>query len=400
MDVHKLRQDFPILDTGVIYLDNAASSLTPEPVLDKMAEFYHQYRANVDRGVHKLAQRASEEYEKARIKVSNFLNTRSDEEIIMTKNTSEGINIVANGLKWRKGDRIVTTSIEHHSNFIVWLRIKEKYGVDLEVIRPSKEGLFDLVDFEKAIDKRTRLVAMTHASNVLGVVTPVEDVAKIAHERRTLMLVDGAQSVPHISVDVQRIGCNFLAFSGHKMCGPTGSGGLYIRRENLEDVEPLCIGGGTIEDVGLDYYRLVKGPKRFEAGTSSVAEAIGLGAAVDYLSHVGMEEIEEHERRLTERLWKGLLEIPRVEVYGPQPKHRIGVVSFNLGNLNPHDVALALDVAANIMVRSGAHCALPLMKTLLHRPGGTVRASTYLYNTEEEVDKFLSVVAELSSSMT
>lgn len=400
MNVHGLRKDFPILNSGIAYLDNAASSLTPDPVLDKMMEYYHEYRANVERGVHRLGQRAGVEYEKSRIKASNFINTKSSDEVIMTKNTSEGINMVASGLKWRRGDRIVTTSLEHHSNFIVWLRAKERYGVDLEVVKPNKEGIFNLADFEEAIDGRTRLVTMTHVSNVLGGITPVEEVAKIAHEHGALMLVDGAQSVPHMRVDVQRLGCDFLAFSGHKMCGPTGSGVLYIRREVQEDVEPLCIGGGTIEDVGLDYYRLVEGPKRFEAGTPAIAEVIGLGVAIDYLRQIGMDVIEEHEKRLTTKLWKGLTAIPRVEVYGPPPEDRVGIVSFNLGSLNPHDVALALDVAANIMVRSGYHCALPLMKDLLQRPSGTVRASTYFYNMEEEVDKLLSVMAELSSSIT
>ncbi|MDQ1280739.1 MAG: cysteine desulfurase / selenocysteine lyase [Thermoproteota archaeon] len=399
MNVKWTRRDFPILETGVAYMDNAASSLTPEPVLSKMMEFYHEYRSNVERGVHRLEQRAGEEYEKSRIKISNFINTKSSDEVIMTKNTSEGINLVASGLKWHRGDKIVTTSLEHHSNFIVWLRVKERYGIDLQVIKPSKEGKFSLSDFEEAVDEKTRLVAMSHVSNVFGGISPVKEVAELAHEHGALMLVDGAQSVPHMSVDVQKLGCDFLAFSGHKMCGPTGSGVLFIRKETQEEVEPLCIGGGTVDDVGLDYYRLVEGPKRFEAGTPAIAEVIGLGAAIDYLGQIGMRTIEEYERQLTIKLWSGLSEIPRIEVYGPSSEDRVGIVSFNLGSLSSHDVAIALDIASNVMVRSGYHCAIPLMKDLLRVPGGVVRASMYFYNTKKEVDRLLSVMAELSSSM-
>jgi len=399
MSVKKIRRDFPILDTGIIYLDSAASSLTPEPVLDKMLEFYHEYRANVERGVHQLSQKASEEYEKARIKVSDFINVKPDE-VVMTKNTSEGINTIASGLKWCKGDRVVTTNIEHHSNFIVWLRLKERYGIDVEVVKANKEGLFNLSDFERAIDDRTRLVAVTHASNVLGTITPVNEVRKIAHEHGALILIDAAQSIPHMKVDVQKINCDFLAFSGHKMCGPTGIGVLYIQEDLLEEVEPLCIGGGTIKDVGLDYYHLTKGPQRFEAGTPPIAEAIGLGAAVNYLSNIGMEKIREHDVKLIGKIYEEMLRIPNVTIYGPEPKCRVGILSFNIEELSPHDVALALDVTAKIMVRSGAHCTLPLMKDLIHRPSGTVRASTYIYNTSEEIDKLLEVISKLTRPMT
>lgn len=399
MDVDRIRRDFPILGTGIIYFDSAASSLTPNPVLDKMMEFYCEYRSNVERGVYSLSQRASEEYEKARIKVSGFINAASEREVIFTKNTTEGINTVAAGLRWRKGDKIVTTIIEHHSNFIAWLRVKERYGVDIEVVKPGKEGLFDLDDFEKAIDDRTRLVAVTHVSNVLGVVMPVEEITEIAHKHGALMLVDGAQSVPHIKTDVNRIGCDFLAFSGHKMCGPTGIGVLYMREELFEEVEPLSIGGGSIKDVDVNYYVLAKGSKRFEGGTPPIAEAIGLGAAVDYLNSIGMDEVRKHDARIVGKMYEELVDIPKVAVYGPEPEHRVGILSFNVGELSPHDVALALEASAKIMVRSGAHCTLPLMREVICHPSGTVRASTYLYNTEEEANKLVKVVSELSASL-
>ena len=402
LDVQRIRQDFPLLNSGIIYFDNAATSLTPEPVLNKMLEFYHNYRANIERGVHRLSQKASEEYEKAHLKIAEFINARSETEIITTKNTTEGINIVANGLNWKRGQKIVTTLIEHHSNFIVWLRLKQRYGVDLEIVRPNKGGVFDISDFEKAIDDKTCLVAMTHVSNILGVITPVREVAQIAHEHGAQMLVDAAQSIPHLKVDVQKIGCDYLAFSGHKMLGPTGVGILYAREELHEDIEPTAIGGGTIEDVGLDYYRLNESPQRFEAGTPPIAEIIGLGKATDYLREIGMGSIKRHEEELTKRMYHGLREIPQVEIYGPEnsenSEKRIGIVSFNVQDQNPHNVALALDISGNIMVRSGHHCTIPLMKIFLNRPRGSVRASTYLYNTKEEVDVLVSAVEEISKS--
>ncbi len=400
LDVKKIRRDFPILDSGIVYLDNAASSLTPEPVVQKMLEFYHSYRANVERAIHRFSQRASEEYEKARAKVADFINAESETEIILTSNATEAINLVANGLTWKKGDKIVTSLIEHHSNFIVWLRLKKRYGVNVEIVRPNREGLFDIADFEEAIDDKTRLVALTQVSNVLGVKTPVEEVAKIAHDHDAHLLVDGAQSVPHLKVDVKRVGCEYLAFSGHKMLGPTGVGVLYARKELLDNLEPSSIGGGTIADVDVDRYKLAESPTKFEAGTPAVAEAIGLGAAVEYLREVKLENIEVHERNLVKKMYQGLADIPSVEVYGPKRvEHRTGIVSFNVGDLNPHDVALALDVSADILVRSGHHCCLPLNKELLKRPEGTVRASVYLYNTEAEVEKLVSAVDEIAGSL-
>jgi cysteine desulfurase/selenocysteine lyase len=402
LNTEKIRQDFPILKKGIIYFDSTSSSLTPEPVLQKMLEFYHDYRANVGRGVHRLSQKASEEYEKARSKVADFLNAKSENEIVMTKNTTEGINIVANGLEWRKGDRIVTSLLEHHSNFIVWLRLKKRYGVNVEVVKPKQpvaNGILDPADFEKAIDDRTRLVAVTHVSNVLGTISPVDQIAKIAHEHDALMLIDAAQSVPHMKVDVQKIGCDFFAFSGHKMCGPTGSGALFIKNDVMDQVEPLSIGGGVIEDVELDDYMLNNTSKRFEAGTPPIAETIGLGAAVDYLQKIGMDNIEKHEKQFAKLMYEKLCQIPRVEVYGPKPERKISILAFNIGDLNSHDVALALDVSANIMTRSGHHCALPLIKEIVKKQS-LVRASTYFYNTQEEVDKLAAAVREIAETLT
>jgi cysteine desulfurase/selenocysteine lyase len=399
MDIERIRRDFPILDSGIVYFDNAASSLTPEPVLEKMLEYYRQYRANIERGVHRLSQRASAEYEAAREKVGTLINAAHSDEVIITKNTTEGINMVASGLAWAPGDRVVVTLLEHHSNYIVWLRLREKYGVNIRYVRPDQDGLLNPEDFENAIDDRTKIVALTQVSNVFGTIVPVKEVAALAHRHGAIILVDGAQSVPHMKVDVQDLACDFLAFSGHKMCGPTGVGALYMRKGLEDRVEPPAIGGGTIKDVGLEYYALSKSPERFEAGTPPIAEAIGLGRAADYLRQIGMDQIRDHEERLVARMYEDLSTIPKVTVYGPEPEYRTGIVSFNIGDLNPHDVALALDVSANIMVRSGHHCAYPVMKEVIHAPSGSVRASLYLYNTEREVDLFINTVREIASSL-
>jgi len=400
LDVEKIRRDFPILQTGVIYMDSAASSLTPEPVLEKMMEFYHRYRANVDRGIHQLSQKASEEYELAHRKAAQFINAKSEEEIVITRNTTEGLNIVANGLKWKKGDKVVTTLMDHHSNFIIWQRVRQRHGVKLEAIKPDGQGLFDLADFERAIDDSTRVVAVPHVSNALGTIVPIREISEIAARRGALTVIDGAQSVPHMKVDVREIGCDFLAFSGHKMCGPTGSGALYMKREVATEVEPTFIGGGTIQDVSTDEFKLTSGWHRFEAGTPAIAEGIGLGGAVDYLTQLGMENVRAHELELGKELYEGLRQIPKVRVYGPaDSRNRVALVSFNVGDLNPHDVALALDVSRKIMIRSGHHCALPTMKEVIHSDG-TARASLYIYNTADEVEVFLSTVEEIARSLT
>ena len=396
-DVEAVRRDFPILEKGVVYLDNAASSLTPEQVVLKEMEFYREYRANVERGVHRLSQRASEEYELAHGIVADFIGAPSAENVAMMRNTTEGLNLVANALDWRRGEKIVTTVIEHHSNFITWLRVARRHGCGFEVVMPDQEGHFDMADFEGAIDDSTRLVAVTHVSNVLGCIVPVREVASIAHEHGAILVVDGAQGVPHLKTDVADSGVDFLAFSGHKMLGPTGSGGLYISEEELYRTEPLCIGGGTISDVSIDGYELAEPPLRFEAGTPAIAQVIGLGEACRYLERLGMDAVESWDTRLAKRLVEGLQEIDGVRVYGPSdPNERVGIVSFTVGDMNPHDVALSLDAEYDIAVRSGHHCALPLMKELFGLPEGTARASTYIYNTPEEIERLLGAVEDIA----
>ncbi len=397
--VDRIRKDFPILDTGIIYLDNAASSLTPEPVIERMLSFYREYRANVERGVHRLSQRATHEMEEARREIQRFISASAREEIIFTKNATEGINAVARGLRWKRGDHIVTTLIEHHSNFIPWQRLAQDCGVRLVLVRASREGEISLDDFERAVSDQTKLVAVTHVSNVLGCVLPVKEVVRIAHEHGALVLVDGAQSVPHMPVSVRKLGCDFLVFSGHKMLGPTGVGVLYARADALAELDPLAIGGGTIDEVSSKGYKLAKPPEGFEAGTPPIAETIGLAEAVRYLRTHGMTAIAAHERKLTRELYDGLSSIERVEIYGPPPSKRTGIVAFNVEGLGPHDVAATLDNAAKIMVRSGHHCAMPLHREVLNRPQGSVRASVYLYNKKEEIERLISVVEEISRSL-
>jgi cysteine desulfurase/selenocysteine lyase len=393
MNFAEIKTDFPILN-DIIYMDSASTSLTPEPVLNAVSKYYKEYNANVGRGVHRLSQVASQKYKDVHRKIADFIGA-NEEEVIFTKNTTEAINTVASGLKWKRGDKVVTTLLEHHSNFLPWLRLKS-LGVELDIVKPDKNGKFNVSAFEEVIDHKTRLVAVTHVSNVLGTITPIEEISAICEKKNALLLVDGAQSIPHIHVDVRNLGCNFLCFSGHKMLGPTGTGILWMKEDFLDRLEPLNFGGGMIDDVSLNGYELTKGYERFEGGTPNIAGVIGFGRAIDYLKKIGIDKIKDHEAKLTERLLEGLLEIRRVEIYGSlNSKERVGLVSFNIKDLNPHDVALMLDEASNIMVRSGHLCCMPLMKYFGLKEGA-VRVSLYLYNTEEEVDIFLETVKEIA----
>jgi cysteine desulfurase/selenocysteine lyase len=393
MNFAEIKTDFPILN-DIIYMDSASTSLTPEPVLNAVSKYYKEYNANVGRGVHRLSQVASQKYKDVHRKIADFIGA-NEEEVIFTKNTTEAINTVASGLKWKRGDKVVTTLLEHHSNFLPWLRLKS-LGVELDIVKPDKNGKFNVSAFEEVIDDKTRLVAVTHVSNVLGTITPIEEISAICEKKNALLLVDGAQSIPHIHVDVRNLGCNFLCFSGHKMLGPTGTGILWMKEDFLDRLEPLNFGGGMIDDVSLNGYELTKGYERFEGGTPNIAGVIGFGRAIDYLKKIGIDKIKDHEAKLTERLLEGLLEIRRVEIYGSlNSKERVGLVSFNIKDLNPHDVALMLDEASNIMVRSGHLCCMPLMKYFGLKEGA-VRVSLYLYNTEEEVDIFLETVKEIA----
>ncbi|ASJ08697.1 cysteine desulfurase [Thermococcus siculi] len=391
-----VRKDIP-LTSEVIYFDNTATSLTPKPVIDAMDEYYLRYRANVHRGIHRLSQMATHKYEESRKVVADFLNAKF-EEIVFTKNTSESLNLAALGLEhlFKPGDKIVTTPYEHHSDLLPWQRLARKKGLKLEFIEGDDEGNLDLNDAERKI-KGAKLVAVQHVSNALGVIHEVEELGKMAKEEGAIFVVDAAQSAGHMEVDVKKLHADFLGLSGHKgPMGPTGIGVLYVNEEFFETFEPPLIGGGTIEDVSLDSYKLTEPPERFEAGTPNIGGAIGLAAGIKYIERIGIDRIERQEHRLVKRITEGLDEL-EVPWYGPRNlKKHAGVVSFNVPTLHPHDVAAILD-EHSIMVRSGHHCALPVMKKL--GINGTVRASFHVYNSVEEVDTFLGVMEEIVKNL-
>ena len=389
-DVEAIRRDFPILG-DLIYLDNAATSFSPEPVIAAMVEFEHRYRANVGRGIHRLTGIASQRYWHAHEKVADFIGGK-DGVVVFTRNTTESVNMVAQGLPWKAGDRVITTILEHHSNLLPWRRLARQ-GVATDIIGIGPDYQPDLAALKRAITDTTRLVAVTQASNVLGVVTPVQEIAKICHDHGVLLLVDGAQAVPHMPVNVEQTGCDFYCFSGHKMSGPTGTGVLWMKEACIE---PAMLGGGMIETVTADGYTLSPGYQQYEAGTPNIAGGIGLGAAVSYLQAIGMERIHRYEEGLTDRLIAALSKNNRIHVYAPpDPAHRIGVVSFTVDGFHPHEVALQLDEAADIMVRSGHHCCQPLVESL-GLPDGTVRASLAYYNTRQEIDLLAATLDEIT----
>lgn len=395
MDIQAVRSLFPILDQEVnghplVYLDSAATSQKPQPVIDAITRYYKTYNSNVHRGVHTLGTKATEAYEAAREKVRKFINAESVEEIIFTRGTTTAINTVASsyGRAFLKPeDEIVLTCMEHHSNLIPWQQAAKFTGARLKYIPLQADGTIDLEDVKATITERTKIVAITHVSNVLGTVNPIKEIAAIAHRHGAVVVVDGAQSTPHKKVDVRDLDCDFYAFSGHKMCGPTGIGVLYGKRRWLEQMEPVEFGGEMIDTVGLYESTWKELPWKFEGGTPIIADAIGLGAAIDFLEEVGLEEIERHERALIRYTMEQLETIEGLEWYGPKdPDRRGGVIAFNLSGVHAHDVATVLD-AYGIAIRAGHHCAQPLMKWL--GVTATGRASFYLYNTFEDVDRFI-----------
>jgi len=395
MDMKAVRSLFPILDQEVnghplVYLDSAATSQKPQQVIDAITHYYKTYNSNVHRGVHTLGTKATEAYEAAREKVRKFINAESVEEIIFTRGTTTAINTVASsyGRAFLKPeDEIVLTCMEHHSNLIPWQQAAKFTGARLKYIPLQADGTIDLEDVKATITERTKIVAITHVSNVLGTVNPIKEIAAIAHRHGAVVVVDGAQSTPHKKVDVRDLDCDFYAFSGHKMCGPTGIGVLYGKRRWLEQMEPVEFGGEMIDTVGLYESTWKELPWKFEGGTPIIADAIGLGAAIDFLEEVGLEEIERHERALIRYTMEQLETIEGLEWYGPKdPDRRGGVIAFNLSGVHAHDVATVLD-AYGIAIRAGHHCAQPLMKWL--GVTATGRASFYLYNTFEDVDRFI-----------
>lgn len=395
-DVERVRQDFPIFNREVhpgvklVYLDSTATSQKPESVILAMDEFYRQSNANIHRGVHALAEEATGKYEDARAKVARFINAASPSEIVFTRNTTESINLVA--YTWARanlnlGDLVILTEMEHHSNLIPWQILASERGVRLEFVPVTEAGLLDLDAYRKLLDQGPRLVSFTAMSNVLGTITPAEEMIRWAHAAGAITVLDAAQSVPHLKVDVRQLDVDFLAFSAHKMCGPSGIGALYGKLKLLEAMPPFMGGGEMIKEVKLRSFRPNAVPHKYEAGTPAIAESVGFGAAVDYLSNLGMDRIAAHERSIVEYALERLEEVPGIKLFGPSADHKGGVASFTFAGIHPHDVATILD-RDGIAVRAGHHCAQPL-----HDRFGipaTTRASFYLYSTKAEVDALVN----------
>jgi cysteine desulfurase / selenocysteine lyase len=395
-DFARLRADFPLLervvnDHRLVYLDSTATSLKPRVVLEAVRSYYERVGANVHRGVYTLSSEATDLYEAARESLARFLNAPQPESVILTRNTTEAINLVAYawGLEHlHPGDEIVVTELEHHSNLVPWQLVAELRGAVVKAVRITPEGRLDLEHYKELLQSaRVRMVAVAHVSNALGTIHPVAEIARLAHAAGALCLVDGAQGAPHLPVDVQTIGADFYALSGHKMLGPTGSGALWGRLEILQKMRPFLGGGEMIREVYTDHATYAEPPQRFEAGTPAIAEAIGLGAAAEYLMGVGMMAIRAHERALTEYALSRLDELEDITTYGPRGEDRGGVIAFNLNDLHPHDVASFLD-ADGISVRAGHHCAQPAMRALGVQ--STARASFGLYSTDEDVDALIA----------
>jgi cysteine desulfurase/selenocysteine lyase len=397
-DVRAVRADFPVLDREIngkrlVFLDSAASSQKPLPVIEAIKKYYLTGHANVHRGIYRLSEEATDAYENARARVARFINAESKNEIIFTRNATESINLVA--YSWGRanlqaGDEILLTVMEHHANLVPWQLIAQEKGAKLRFISLTEDGQLDLSGLDDLLTERTKLVAFTQASNVLGTLTPVREIVDLAHAVGAVTLVDGAQGVPHMPVDVQALGCDFYAFSSHKMCGPTGVGVLWGRRELLESMPPFMAGGEMIRRVELERSEWAEIPHKFEAGTPAIAEVIGLGAAVDYLSALGLEDVRTHEKELTAYALERLAEVPGLTVYGPTDLTvRGGVAAFSLEEVHPHDVATILD-SEGVAVRAGHHCAMPLHKHLCL--SATTRASFYIYNTPEEIDRLIEAL--------
>jgi cysteine desulfurase/selenocysteine lyase len=405
LDAQRLRADFAVFDElvngqPVAFLDSAASSQKPRQVLDAMRDFYEHSYANVHRGVYRLAERATAGYEEARQKVRAFINAPDAREVIFTRNATEGLNLVAYAwglVNLGPGDLVLVTEAEHHSNFVPWQYVAKRTGAEFRMIPLDESGELDLGALDAtAGDGAVKVVATNLVSNVLGTVSPLEQLSRWAHERGALTVVDAAQAAPHRRIDVQALQCDFLSFCAHKMCGPSGAGALWGRAELLEAMEPFNLGGHMIRRVSFEETTWGDLPHKFEAGTSPIAEAVGFGAAVDYLEAVGLEAIEQHEHELAEYALGQLGELPWIELYGPPAERRAGIVSFNVSGIHPHDVAQILDFDG-VAIRAGHHCCQPLMRKL--GVAATNRASFYLYTIPEEIDRLVAGLHRVKQSL-
>lgn len=395
---NKIKNDFPILfqevnDEPLVYLDNAATSQKPKQVIDSLVHYYEHDNANVHRGVHTLAERATSSYEASREKVRHFIKAKSTKEVLFTRGTTTAINWLSRSYgdaNVSAGDEILISQMEHHSNIVTWQELAKRQGAKLIYVDLTPEGELDVEDFKAKINEKTKIVSIAHASNVLGVINPIKELVQLTHEVGAVFVVDGAQSVPHMPIDVVDLDADFYAFSGHKMCGPTGIGVLYGKQELLEAMDPIEFGGEMIDFVYHDRSTWTELPWKFEAGTPNIAGAIALGSAIDYLTEIGMENIHQHEEELVAYVLPKLQAIEGLTIYGPQdPKKHTGVIAFNIDGVHPHDASTALDMEG-VAVRAGHHCVQPLLSYLGVQ--STARASFYLYNTKEDADRLVEAI--------
>lgn len=394
LNVEAIIKDFPILEQQVngkrlAYLDSTATSQKPKQVIDALSDYYERYNSNVHRGVHTLGSLATDGYEGARETVRRFIHAKYFEEIIFTRGTTAAINMIAHSYgdaNVGEGDEIVVTQMEHHANLVPWQQLAKRQGATLKFIPMAEDGTITLEAVRETVSERTKIVAIAHVSNVLGTINDIKAIAEIAHEHGAIISVDGAQSVPHMKVDVQDLNVDFYSFSGHKMLGPTGIGVLYGKREDLNQMEPTEFGGDMIDFVDLYDSTWTDLPTKFEAGTPLIAQAIGLQAAIEYIESIGFDAIHEHEQALTTYAYEQMSQIEGIDIYGPSKDKRAGIITFNLKDVHPHDVATALDTEG-VAVRAGHHCAQPLMKWL--NVSSTARASFYIYNTKEDIDQLV-----------
>lgn len=394
LNVEAIIKDFPILEQQVngkrlAYLDSTATSQKPKQVIDALSDYYERYNSNVHRGVHTLGSLATDGYEGARETVRRFIHAKYFEEIIFTRGTTAAINMIAHSYgdaNVSEGDEIVVTQMEHHANLVPWQQLAKRQGATLKFIPMAEDGTITLEAVRETVSERTKIVAIAHVSNVLGTINDIKAIAEIAHEHGAIISVDGAQSVPHMKVEVQDLNVDFYSFSGHKMLGPTGIGVLYGKREHLNQMEPTEFGGDMIDFVDLYDSTWTDLPTKFEAGTPLIAQAIGLQAAIEYIESIGFDAIHDHEHALTTYAYEQMSQIEGIDIYGPSKDKRAGIITFNLKDVHPHDVATALDTEG-VAVRAGHHCAQPLMKWL--NVSSTARASFYIYNTKEDIDQLV-----------
>jgi len=393
-NIEKIRKDFPVLEKGIIYFDNACMSLKPRQVTNKVLEYYENYPACSGRSAHKLARKVDMEVANARDEVRKLINAGSAAEIVFTRNTTEGINLIANAIGLEKGDEVIISDKEHNSNLIPWLKLEKEVGINLVVVESNEDNTFNLDNLKKSFGEKTRMVSVVQRSNLDGITNPIKEIVEIAHGNGALVLVDGAQSVPGMKINVRDLDVDFLAFSGHKMCGPTGTGVLYGKKELLEKMSQFIVGGETVVDSTYDSYKMEELPMKFEAGLQNYAGIIGLGEAARYLRKVGLGKIGKHETKLNKLMTELLADEEKVEIIGPKDaEKRGGIFSFNIKGMDPHHVSRILSTGSSIMTRSGAHCVHSWFNK--KKIKGSVRASLYFYNTEEEVKKFVEEIKKI-----